>query len=210
MGAISGGESASGSGGGGSDGGGGSGGGAGAGDAGTSAGSGGAGTAGTGGDIQTGGVSGASAGSGGGGATSGTGGAAGEPSCRSDMYGGKEYVICPHAGLARDAAQKACQQRGGDLVVLDNELEEQWVFGVLTEPGSIWIGANDIAAEDDWRWPDGSAISAGYAGWAEGQPNDSGAGEDCAVLHSGMGRWNDVACDVTTFGADPLSFVCEP
>jgi hypothetical protein len=45
---------------------------------------------------------------------------------------------------------------------------------------------------------------------AEGQPNDSGGGEDCAVLHSGMGKWNDVACDSTAFDSILLTIVCEP
>lgn len=139
----------------------------------------------------------------------GTGGAGEVPTCRDGVYQGKTYRVCPQAGLDRAAAQAFCAGRGANLVELDDANEEAWLYEYVVETGSIWIGLNDIAQEGEWRWQDGSALGSGYASWASGQPNDSAPGEDCAVLHSGMGEWNDVACDVTAFGSDPLSFVCE-
>ena len=106
-------------------------------------------------------------------------------------------------------AESFCQSRSEHLLKLDDVEEESWAVEFVTEPGSIWIGANDLEQEGDWRWPDGSAV-AGYARWAMGQPNDNLAREDCAVLHSGLGEWNDVACTETVFGVNPMSFICEP
>jgi hypothetical protein len=157
------------------------------------------------------GVGGAQGGSDGGGAGGAViGGAAGTPTCRDETFESKTYLVCPNAGLDRAAARTFCQGRSADLVKIDSAAEDLWAYETVTEPGSIWIGANDIEQEGDWRWTDGSSVMAGYVAWATGQPNDSGGAEDCAVLHSGMGEWNDVACTVTAFGSDPMTVVCEP
>lgn len=155
-------------------------------------------------------VAGAAAGGTAAGASAGGAGGTASLDCRDGQYDGKTYRVCPQAGLDRAAARAFCQARGEDLLQLDAAAEESWAYEFVTESGSLWLGANDIDQEGDWRWPDGSSVAAGYTAWAEGQPNDSGDGEDCAVLHSGMGEWNDVACDATTFGTDALTIICEP
>ena len=177
--------------------------------------SGGAGAGGEGGRAGTSGIGGSAgsavgAGTGPGGMAAGGDSGTSAPTCRDGVYQSETYHVCPQAGLDRASARAFCQQRGADLVTLDDANEESWLYGFVTESGSIWIGANDIEQEGDWRWPDGSAVSGGHTAWAAGQPNDSASGEDCAVLHSGMGEWNDVACDVVAFGSDPLTVVCEP
>lgn len=161
---------------------------------------------GTGGDEFAGGASGSSAG----GSVSPGGGSSVDPDCRDGTYQGKTYHVCVHAGLDRPAARAFCQARAADLIELNDADEETWAYEFVTESGSIWIGASDTDLEGDWRWADGTVLSGGYTSWAEGQPNNSGAGEDCAVLHSGMGEWNDVACDLSIFGTDPISVLCEP
>lgn len=179
----------------------------------TSGASGGAGTggaasagAGTGGSRDSGGVAGALPG---GNAGVGGTGAANGPGCREGTFRSKTYFVCAHTGTDRMTAESFCQSRSEHLLKLDDAEEEAWAVEFVTEPGSIWIGANDLDLEDDWRWADGSAV-AGYMAWAMGQPNDNLGREDCAVLHSGMGEWNDVACTETIFGANPMSFICEP
>lgn len=133
-----------------------------------------------------------------------------QPSCREATREQVTYTICGGAGLDWAQARAFCQSRGADLLQLASAAEEQWVYDAVTEPGSIWLGANDSAQEGDWRWPDGTAVSAGFSDWTDGQPNDSGGGEDCAVLHSGMGQWNDVACSSTSFDSAPITVVCKP
>lgn len=150
------------------------------------------------------------AGAGGLAGVAGAGGSMNEMNCREATLDGSMYLICGGAGIDRAGAHAFCLARGAELLKLESAAEEQRVYEAVTEAGSIWLGANDIAQEGDWRWPDDSAVSTGYAGWSQGQPNDSGAGEDCAVLHSGMGAWNDVACDSTAFDSVPITVVCEP
>lgn len=71
--------------------------------------------------------------------------------------------------------------------------------------GSGWIGASDRDTEGDWKWlagPEagtsfysgrsdqgGATLPGKYAGWGNGEPNDSG-NEDYAEIY-GDGRWND-------------------
>lgn len=130
--------------------------------------------------------------------------------CEQSSFEGKNYLLCAYAGVDWFSARDGCKSRGGDLVKIDSAEEEAFVYNGIPDPGSIWIGANDTETEGDFRWPDGSAVASGYTAWEEGQPNDNDpAGEDCAVMHSTMGGWNDVVCTTTAFDPDLMSFVCE-
>ncbi len=189
-----------------SAGGGGDGGTGGAGTGGTGAGAGG-GTAGI-----TGAGQGGTGGMGGSSGSSNTAGSAGTgpAMCRDVPFDGKTYLVCPHVGLDWFGARAFCQARDADLISLNTEAENLWAYMEDVEGGSIWIGANDIDSEGVWIWTDGNGLINGYTNWVSGQPNDSEAGEDCAVLHSGNGDWNDVACSEVEFGTGPISLICEP
>jgi hypothetical protein len=146
------------------------------------------------------------------GGEAGSDGAAGAPTvppeveCRTE----ESYLICAHAGLTWSQAQSYCESQGGDLVKIDDTDENTALTAAFTETGSAWIGANDIDAEGQFVWLDGSTVPLDAEPWAESQPNDNAEdGEDCAVLHSGAGEWNDVSCDLTSFGDEDISFICE-
>jgi hypothetical protein len=64
-----------------------------------------------------------------------------------------------------------------------------------------FTAANDVDAEGIWEWSSEDAF--GFTNWAPNEPNDWGGGEDCGVMFSWDGLWNDSRCD------DDLSFVCE-
>ncbi|RUS76015.1 hypothetical protein EGW08_016220 [Elysia chlorotica] len=55
----------------------------------------------------------------------------------------------------------------------------------------VWLGMTDIETEGTWLWEDGDELD--YSNWANGEPNNWGPGEDCAVLKS-RGGWNDLPC----------------
>lgn len=129
--------------------------------------------------------------------------------CRQASFQNHTYVLCAYAGLDWYAARAYCQGLGADLISIGTEAENTWAFTEDAEGGSIWIGANDQEAEGFFRWPDGTYVKEGYMNWAATQPNDAEAGEDCAVLHSGAGTWNDVACTEVEFGTGPISLICE-
>ena len=76
-------------------------------------------------------------------------------------------------------------------------------LALSTTVTSVWIGANDIATEGEWRWPDGAPL--GYINWTSGEPNDFDGNEDCGEIKASKGEpvWNDVPC------SRELHFVCE-
>lgn len=138
----------------------------------------------------------------------GAGGSTGNPGeldCRTE----ENYVICGNAGLTWEEAQEYCVSQGGALVKIDNSDENNDLVELVTEDGSIWIGANDRDTEGDFRWTDGSEVTGDNAHWQAEQPNDSEGKEDCAVLHSGGGDWNDVDCASTKFADLGITIVCE-
>jgi hypothetical protein len=174
---------------------------------------------GTGGTVATGG-SGSNLGGGGGEAGNDAGGAAGAGGSESGTGGGTQvpenldcreedsYLICGNAGVTWTEAQAYCISKGGALVKVDDTEENQALDELVTESGSVWIGANDRDTEGAFRWPDGSQVVDDDASWRDdGQPNDSEGGEDCVVMDGG--QWNDVGCDETEFEGLGLTFVCE-
>ncbi len=175
---------------------------------------------GTGGTVASGG-NGSNLGGGGGEAGSDAGGAAGAGGTESGVGGQTQipdnldcreedsYLICGNAGVTWTEAQAYCVSKGGSLVKVDDTEENDLLVDLVTESGSIWIGANDRDTEGDFRWTDGSPVVDEDAHWAGGQPNDAGDGENCVVLHADGGDWNDVACNETEFGNEGMTFVCE-
>lgn len=135
-------------------------------------------------------------------------GGGGEPStpeldCREEG----RYIVCGNAGLNWQDSQAYCVAHGGALVKIDDSEENSHVAGLINQEGSTWIGANDRDTEGEFRWTDGSLVTEAF--WQGGQPNDSGDGEDCAVLHAAA-DWNDVDCSLTGFNdGHKMTFVCE-
>lgn len=99
----------------------------------------------------------------------------------------------------------------GYLTTITSQEENDFVAARLANAG--WMGASDSASEGAWKWvtgPEnglqfwsgaaaGSTVSGRYANWNTGEPNDSGANEDCGqFLAGGSGKWNDLPCSGTT------------
>lgn len=84
-----------------------------------------------------------------------------------------------------------CESWGGDLVQVGSREEN----ALLREHATldVWLGANDLATEGDFRWLDGGALDDGPP-WAFGQPDDFENIEDCVELRAMDDSWNDVPC----------------
>ena len=102
------------------------------------------------------------------------------------------------------------------LVRVNAGSEDGWLRSTATLRafGSLWISANDLTVEGEWRWADGtqfwqglwnagSVVGGLYNSWSGAQPDNAGPGEHCAEMYANS-LWNDQACN------QPRDFVCEP
>ncbi len=115
------------------------------------------------------------------------------PVCTPLDRGGHGYLVCPGSWTWADA-RRVCTDRGLDLVAMDDAGENRWLRAraAAVRRQDWWLGLSDTAREGTFAWVDGR--ERGFANWGGGEPNDYGAGEDCAQLRSD-GAWNDLPCD---------------
>lgn len=121
--------------------------------------------------------------------------------CSLAVRGDTAYLFC-EGPASFDDAHAFCLARGADLVVVESEDENAFLAG--SGLPAFWIGLSDRKTEGTFLWVDGSTPKLTF--WNEGEPNDSGDGEDCgAMLTAGeqAGNWNDYAC------TSERAFACE-
>jgi hypothetical protein len=100
-------------------------------------------------------------------------------------------------------AQKACEDNGGHLVIIEDQREQEALVAMLSQtkpiPGELWIGATDEKVEGQYTWVDGSAV--GYTNWMPRSPR--GSGNYMALNMNGGGGWEDHDLHFTH------GFICE-
>lgn len=125
-----------------------------------------------------------------------------------------QYVAGSYTWSAAKSAAEAMTAYGasGYLATITSSTENDFVYQRILGDG--WLGATDAGVEDTWEWATGpetgtafysgrgglggSAISGRYNGWANNEPNDFGAGEDCGYMYASQdGEWNDFPCSAT-------------
>jgi len=136
-----------------------------------------------------------------------------EPVGESDRH-----VLCEHA-LSHAAASHECQLRGGHLVEIASEEENDLLADIAgqTVGTNVWLGGTRTEAFV-WSWEqsqrvfwrgerDGSAEEGVFVKWAPTEPNNSSTVSDepekCLALTLGGNDWNDRACSLE------LPFACE-
>ncbi len=109
-----------------------------------------------------------------------------------------------------DAEYFAAAGLGVHLVTIDSIKENQWVFDrfIGQENRCLWLGLNDAAQDDDYRWIADNSPLAISAPWYPGEPNDYlTGGQDYVMMlsgaWSGSGQWNDNVAGVTSFPYGP-------
>jgi lectin-like protein/PEP-CTERM motif-containing protein len=101
------------------------------------------------------------------------------------------YLLSPDTWTA---SQSFALTLGGNLVTINDALENQWVASTFGQTRFLWIGFNDAQTEGTFVWASGE--TPGYTNWADGEPNDLGGTEDYVnmfPLTFSTGQWND--CD---------------
>ena len=100
--------------------------------------------------------------------------------------GGKQYFISNGANNWSDSRQ-LCQAQGGDLVVINDVVENNFIQGQINE--MVHIGLTDAATEGVLQWVDGSALTyenfdiCGFCG-------SNTEGNDNVVIHPWNGGWS--------------------
>ncbi|XP_013403251.1 C-type lectin domain family 3 member A-like [Lingula anatina] len=114
------------------------------------------------------------------------------------------YTYVP-ISLSHAAATAHCRENGAHLATAETRKKLMDLHAFWQQvPGSvdkIWLGADDIAQDGDWRWNAANGDPVDYSEWHPSEPN-GGAGENCMELYSD-GTWNDKSCSNTR------SFLCE-
>ncbi|XP_066565581.1 C-type lectin domain family 4 member D [Amia ocellicauda] len=98
-------------------------------------------------------------------------------------------------------AQDRCVELGSHLVVINSELEQDFVAS-LKPRTNRWIGLSDRETEGNMIWVDSSPYSHKRSFWYTEQPDDWHSMEDCVHLREDS-MWNDITCNCR------LYYICE-
>lgn len=99
-------------------------------------------------------------------------------------------------------ALEYCQEKEGQLLSINSDREQQFVYQNMAVNKTLWIGLVKDRGLGIFRWSNGQRLT--FTNWIE-KPNISGH-EDCgemtdySVFH---GQWNDNTCSTK------LPFICE-
>ncbi|XP_039677194.1 CD209 antigen-like protein A [Perca fluviatilis] len=89
-----------------------------------------------------------------------------------------------------------CQQRGADLVIINNKEEQKFVTE-LSKDGESWIGLR-YERSQGWKWVDGSPLTETF--WASGLTHYEGYPPTCCDQH---GKWTQ------RYDSDNKNGICE-
>ncbi|XP_019962897.2 asialoglycoprotein receptor 1-like [Paralichthys olivaceus] len=110
------------------------------------------------------------------------------------------------------ASKSWCRTQGGDLLVINSEQEQKFIFDssrTLDPSGTrLWIGLSDEDEEGRWRWVDGSRVTSDEQYWLRrpgvgAEPDDwrldDPLGEDCGHIdtsENALESWMDGSCKI--------------
>ena len=96
-------------------------------------------------------------------------------------------------------AKSDAESRGGRLAILNTLAKNNAVPSYSNQ--ALWIGATDEETEGVFKWIDGTLVSAGYANWEAGEPNNYLGSENYASRYSN-GKWNDI--NINGYASTPV------
>nr|KAF6373269.1 C-type lectin domain family 4 member E [Pipistrellus kuhlii] len=95
-----------------------------------------------------------------------------------------------------------CSSLGAQLVVINSEEEQKFLFHAKPTNREFYIGLTDRVVDGQWKWIDGTPLKESLSFWDEGEPNNLVTVEDCATIRDSKNprqNWNDVACFLYMF-----------
>nr|XP_008161018.1 macrophage mannose receptor 1-like isoform X2 [Chrysemys picta bellii] len=118
------------------------------------------------------------------------------------IYEDKQYFFSRNE-VPMEKAREFCQKNFADLAVIESESERKflWKTGIfLQKTRSYFIGLT-VSLDKRFSWLDGTPVN--YVAWAPNEPNFANNDENCVIMISTVGLWNDVNCGY------PSGFICE-
>ncbi|XP_027880148.1 CD209 antigen-like protein E [Xiphophorus couchianus] len=115
------------------------------------------------------------------------------------------YFLSTSSG-SWNKAREDCRNRGGDLVVINDDDEQNFLSTIINK--ETWIGLNDIETEGSWKWVDDTPLTQLLTKhWSKKQPDNGGGDpywgeEDCAHINTEK-LWNDRNC------SSSMQWICE-
>ncbi|NXC68371.1 MRC1 protein, partial [Anhinga anhinga] len=118
------------------------------------------------------------------------------------IYNHKEYYFSKEP-MPMEKARDFCKKNGGDLAVVESESEKNflWKYTFYKDWGNNFYIGLSVSLDKTFRWMDGTPVN--FVAWAPNEPNFANNDENCVVMYTQTGTWNDLNC-----GSVEL-FICE-
>lgn len=104
------------------------------------------------------------------------------------------HRYCLTAADTWTASEAEAVAKGGNLVTINDQAEQDWLLQTFGNTDRLWIGSNDAKVEESFVWSSGE--NSNYTNWLPGEPNNGqcNANEDYTVMNwsSTTGGWNDL------------------
>jgi len=115
------------------------------------------------------------------------------------------YSVIPYP-LPWHYAREYAEKNGGHLVVIGDEVENEWVVSTFGGDTEYWMGLTDEAEEGKWVAVNGETQE--YFNWAKPEPDNYRKYQHYAIINSKAphlgqtepGKWNDVPCNEVRIG----------
>ena len=124
-----------------------------------------------------------------------------EPAKDAVPFNGNHYKAFLDTNSTWWEAKFACDDIGGELVVISSDKENEFVRKLAKE-NIIWLGGTDEFEEGTWTWDNGEDFK--FINWDDNQPSGS-SGHNFLTLNGKNGKW----ADTTDFSGKVKGYVCE-